>query len=177
MLPAHSISPIRSPGFVDRSRPGVYGYGDLDDTTWVRVDSLGRARKIKGESEHWLLPPNYHSRNPHPAYQLGHEWAVSYEYQMLLTNIFRYAPRTQDFYNQDGALVYPRADASFLSYAGMVNYYSSIHKSAREINPRLLTELTPLAVNVNPKGTHSHQWSYPALVDTWRSVIALLALV
>lgn len=45
--------------------PGVYGTFDLEDagSTWYRVDSIGRVRKIPDASESLLVPPHMRKKS------------------------------------------------------------------------------------------------------------------
>jgi hypothetical protein len=135
------------------------------DYGWFREDSLRRIRKFSDTValEHPLIPPGWRSRHPHPAYALGHRWAVSYEYQLLLIDLFRAGHCPTDVLTLAAGLDLPAPDESFLTYAGMVAYRQAVASAVGELKPQLVERLLPAA---GRHGLDALPWGLGWLIET-----------
>ena len=114
----------------------------------MRVDSIGRIRQISGDAprDHWLLPPGSVTRFRHPAYILGYRKAVSYEYELLMVDLFSlYGEPDEDSRACAAAISYPSAGPEYHTYGGYVEYYQAIEAAIVDRRPELIRRLAPLA--------------------------------
>lgn len=119
------------------------------------VDSKGRRRRVYWDSTGGtagLLGVPRRQRWGHPAYGLDYAWAVSYEYQMLLIDLF--APSRWGAYVLEltAGLDFPRHSPETDSYAGMVAHYKAVAEGVKEVRHALVDAVAPFAARhgLNP---------------------------
>ena len=143
---------------------------DLENPdVWYRVDSLGRRRAVPFQpGDHPLLGPGIRSRLPHPAYALGYAWAVSYEYQMILIDLFTRCEWPGYISRLASGLAFPIDDRRTNSYEGMVAFESAVAESIKIIRHELADALEPYAtrhgLDVVPWGLG---WLYRSVPRQW----------
>ncbi len=125
-------------------RPGIYGDYDFatGEESWHRIDTLGRRKFLpeKTLEDDPILPPGAQWLDPHPSYRLGYAKAVSYEYRLLVVDIYTLFQRpSPDLLQLAAGIEYPSIDESYWTYAGMVAYYKNITEVVEIYDPETRT--------------------------------------
>lgn len=133
-----------------KQAPCIYGYLDLASGVdiWFRTDSIGRARRMEGESINPMVPPGLRPRFPHPAYRFGYERAVACEYEMLVNDLLLARPPRSwhaDVERAADGLVVQDSSAWFSGYWPWVAYIQRIERLAEDTRPEMMQALRPVA--------------------------------
>ena len=133
-----------------KQAPGIYGYLDLASgvDVWFHTDSIGRARRMEGESINPMVNPGSRLRFPHPAYRFGYERAVAYEYELLVGDLLLARPPRSWHADVDRAaegLVVQDSLAYLSGYWTWVAYLQRVERLAEAAKPEMMQALRPVA--------------------------------
>ena len=130
------MGPVVTEYKIDLNTPGI----------WTRVDSIGRRRQVTLQpGDNPLLIPGLKPRLPHPVYALGYANSVSYEYQLLLIDLFNSVnhPWSEEIQELAGGLEYPYRETR--TYEEAVAFQSALAESVNALRPGLPEAVAPFA--------------------------------